>query len=84
MSKYSFQHIPFCFLDPPEFTFYVCFSLRSREKSRGNRQKRIFAPKNTSIFITMKTRKPLQIKASGESGVKWARTIDLHDVNVTL
>lgn len=26
MSKYSFQHIPFCFLDPPEFTFYVCFS----------------------------------------------------------
>ncbi len=26
MSKYSFQHIPFCFLDPPEFTFYVRFS----------------------------------------------------------
>lgn len=28
MSKYSFQYIPFCFLDPPpKFTFYVCFSL---------------------------------------------------------
>ena len=27
MSKYSFQHIPFCFLDSPKFTFYVCFSL---------------------------------------------------------
>lgn len=26
MSKYSFQRIPFCFLVPPEFTFYVCFS----------------------------------------------------------
>lgn len=68
MSKYSFQHIPFCFLDPPEFTFYVRFSLRSREKSRGNRQKRIFAPKNTSIFITMKN--PEALANQGFRG-KW-------------
>lgn len=27
MSKYSVQRIPFCFLDPPKFTFYICFSL---------------------------------------------------------
>lgn len=36
------------------------------------------------FYHNKKNRKPLQIKASGESGVKWARTIDLHDVNVTL
>lgn len=32
MSKYSVQHIPFYFLDPPEFTFYVCFSPLKWEK----------------------------------------------------
>ena len=40
----------------------------SREKSRGNRQKRIFAPKNTSIFITMK--KPEALANQGFRG-KW-------------
>lgn len=27
---------------------------------------------------------PCKSRPPGESGVKWARTIDLHDVNVTL
>jgi hypothetical protein len=54
-------------------------------KKVGEIGKNAFLPRKTLLFSSQrKTRKPLQIKASGESGVKWARTIDLHDVNVTL
>ena len=36
------------------------------------------------IFETQKIPKALFLKASGSCGIKWARTIDLHDVNVAL
>ncbi len=36
------------------------------------------------MFFYKKIPKALHLKAFGIRGIKWARTIDLHDVNVAL
>ena len=38
MSKYGFQHIPLCFLNPLKFTFYVCFSPLKRGGKVGEKR----------------------------------------------